>query len=96
MSLNLCEDMDAVAEYIGMLRQKDASQPHLRNMVGSMIKGLVFLSATERCTSTGVDEKLAWLCNLKGQVSRLVTKPSKDSSQLRDEGKSSLHLQHGC
>jgi hypothetical protein len=85
ITMNLCEDLGAVAEYIGFLRQKKAGQHHLKNMVGSLIKALVFLSATDDC-GTGVDEKLTWLVTLKGQVSKLVVKPSKDSAQLKEEG----------
>lgn len=91
ISMNMCEDLEAVAEYIGMLRQKKSGSNHLRNLVGALIKCLVFLSATGACVSPSeVDGKLAWLCTLKGQVSRLVDKPSKDSAQLREEGETSM------
>jgi hypothetical protein len=87
LSLTVFEDMDALASYTGFLVQKKVGQSHLKNVVSTYIKVLAFLDATERCgDAPHVDAKMAWLCNLKSQVSKLVARPSKDSVQLKEEG----------
>ncbi len=94
LSLKVFEDMEALASYTGFLVQKKVGQSHLKNVVSTYIKVLAFLDATERCGDAAhVDAKMAWLCNLKSQVSKLVARPSKDSVQLKEEGE---HAHSSC
>lgn len=86
LSLNHFEDMGAAASYVGFLVQKEVGSSHLKNVVSCWMKVLVFLDTTGRCTKPHAADKLAWLCNLKSQVSRLVFKPTKDTAELKAEG----------
>ncbi|GAB4820984.1 hypothetical protein N2152v2_008030 [Parachlorella kessleri] len=87
VSLNDYEDLNGFATYIGFLRQKETSQFHLKNHVGTAMKVLLFLSAHGKCACGDAEPLLQWLLNLKAQVSKLVVKPSKDSHTLRAEGR---------